>query len=68
VAEGRGLEDLTAADISQMIPECDDDVVDVLSPGGAIARRTHTGSAGIQSVRQQLAFWDEWITVETRKR
>ncbi len=67
VAEGRGFEDLTATDIRKMIPECGDDVVDVLSPGGALAHRTHTGSAGIQSVRQQIAFWDKWITDETRK-
>jgi len=67
LAEGVGLEGLSVTTIKEMIPECDEDVSEVLSPEGTLSRRTHKGSAGLQSIKEQLAFWDQWIDTETRR-
>jgi len=66
IAEGVRLEELKIARIKELIPECDDSVSEVLSVEGAFRHRQHKGSAGEQSVKEQLAFWDQWIDAQAR--
>jgi len=64
--EGLRLDELKFEKLQSLIPECDRDVMDVLAPAGAVKRRTHKGSTGLDSVKSQLAFWRTWLEEQDR--
>jgi len=64
VREGSRLGDLPVEKIRSLIPEAGDDVMTVLSPAGAVRQRRHRGSTGLESIRQQLGFWQDRLSGE----
>lgn len=59
--EGKGLEDLSLAELRNISPLIGDDVFSVLDMRNAVARRNTPGGTGPESVAAQLAAVREWV-------
>ncbi len=59
--QGKGLEDLTLADLQGISALIGDDVYAVLDPAAAVRRRETPGGTGPQSVARQLEQLGQWM-------
>jgi argininosuccinate lyase len=66
VKEGRRLDELSLERLQELIPECDADALEALAPEDALRRRSHKGSTGLESVKAQLVFWNDWLREQSK--
>ena len=59
--QGVRMEALPLERIRELVPECEEDVSEVLRPEEVLSRRAHKGSTGQESIEQQIAYWEDWI-------
>ncbi len=58
---GKGLEDMTLAELKSFSDKIDEDVFEVLSYEAAVKRRVSPGGTGPESVKAQIAELKEWL-------
>ena len=54
---GITFRDLTIEDLQKWHPVCDKEVIEVLDSQSVLQRRKHSGSAGLDSTKQQIKYW-----------
>lgn len=62
VQKGVQLNQLPLEEIQQFAPACDEKVMAILEPEGAIRSRTYKGSTGLESIKAQIACWKVWVS------
>jgi argininosuccinate lyase len=57
----KALEELSWDELHELLPEADEDALEVLDPGRVLHRRLHKGSTGLTSVEEQIKNRQRWI-------
>ena len=58
---GVNLDQLSLETIREFLPEVDSEICERLKPESVLEKRQHKGSTGLNSLEQQLDYWNCWI-------